>query len=135
MIKLPLMTCLIFVILAVAAPATADEADAVFVELVESGGYYGISVTLRHADTGWDHYADWWRVRTEDGRELARRTLAHPHVNEQPFERALLKSVKIPQGVKVIIVEGHDLIHGYGGKSIRIDLSKDKGDGYSINRR
>jgi len=131
----PMRVCMIIAILAVAVAALAGEAEVVFVEIEESGGSYSISVTLRHDDTGWDHYVDWWRVRTEEGRELACRTLAHPHVNEQPFERALLKSLKIPQSVKVIIVEGHDLVHGYGGKSIRIDLTTDKGEGYSIRRR
>jgi hypothetical protein len=115
--------------------AFAGEADVLYAYLDEDGGYYDISVSVRHADTGWKHYANWWRVRTVDGRELARRVLAHPHVDEQPFERALFKSVRIPASVKVIVVEAHDLVHGYGGRTIKIDLSTKKGDSYEIKRR
>ncbi len=48
-----------------------------------------VSVTLAHPDTGWDHYADGWRVETEDGTVLGTRELLHPHVEEQPFTRSL----------------------------------------------
>jgi len=133
--KFLLIFCLALALAAIPANAISGEVEVVFVELDEQGGFYDISVALRHADTGIEHYANWWRVRTEDGRELARRTLGHPHVDEQPFERALFNSIRIPAGIKVIIVEGHDLVHGYGGKAIRIDLSRSKGDGYTIKRR
>ena len=60
----------------------AGESEVTAVEVhAESAGTYSFSVTLRHADTGWDHYADRWQVLTMDGDVLEPRTLFHPHVN------------------------------------------------------
>ena len=70
------------------------------------------NVTLKHKDTGWKHYANKWEIYTPKGKLLARRTLYHPHVNEQPFTRSKA-GVKIPKGLKKVIVKGHDLVHGY----------------------
>jgi hypothetical protein len=69
-------------------------------------------VTLKHADTGWKHYANKWEIYTVTGKLLATRVLYHPHVNEQPFTRTL-SGVKIPKGLDEVIVKGHDLVHGY----------------------
>jgi hypothetical protein len=44
---------------------------------------------LRHGDTGWDDYADGWRIETPAGEVLGTRVLHHPHVEEQPFTRSL----------------------------------------------
>lgn len=130
--KKSVLLLLMLILCSVAALAYAGEADVLYVYIDEDAGYYDISVTVKHADTGFEHYANWWRVRTEDGRELAKRELGHPHVDEQPFERALIDAVKLPSEVKIIIVEAHDLLHGYGGKTVRIDLSKPRGEGYEI---
>lgn len=68
-----------------ATSAFADPPQIVGVEV--SGGR--VSVTLAHADTGWDHYADGWRIESEDGTVIGTRELLHPHVEEQPFTRSL----------------------------------------------
>ncbi len=109
------------------------EADVEFVHFVQKGDTWDISVTVRHQDTGWDHYADWWRVVAPDGTEIARRVLLHPHENEQPFTRSL-SQVAIPAHYTTLLVEAHDKVHGYGGKKITIDLSKEEGPGYQIQR-
>jgi len=49
-----------------------------------------ISVTLEHADEGWEHYANAWRIYSAEGELIGERTLHHPHVKEQPFTRSLL---------------------------------------------
>lgn len=59
---------------------------------------YNISVTVKHADEGWDHYANAWRVYSADGELIAERVLHHPHVKEQPFTRNIL-GVSIPSEV------------------------------------
>lgn len=111
--------------LAVALPgaAAAGEVDVVDVTVTpESGGGYRFDVTLRHADSGWDHYADRWEVLTPDGDDvLATRVLAHPHVNEQPFTRSL-GGVKIPAGLSTVRVRGHDKVHGLGGREMTVAL-------------
>ncbi len=80
-----------------------------------------ISATVRHDDTGWDHYANHWRVVTPEGEEIARRVLYHPHENEQPFTRSL-SQVQIPPGVDRVVIEAHDSVHDYGGQRFTLQL-------------
>lgn len=74
--------------LQVALPLHADPPEIVGVRLTQTGETWRADVTLRHGDTGWDDYADGWRVETPGGRVLATRVLFHPHVDEQPFTRS-----------------------------------------------
>jgi len=74
-------------------------------------GRYGFAVTLRHADKGWDHFADRWDVLAPDGTVLGSRVLMHPHVNEQPFTRSL-SGISIPPGLKSVNIRAHDKQHG-----------------------
>lgn len=53
-----------------------------------AGNHCIFRATLKHDDSGWDHYANGWQVMDEKGRLLVRRTLYHPHVKEQPFTRS-----------------------------------------------
>ncbi|MDH3639214.1 MAG: hypothetical protein OES09_12255 [Gammaproteobacteria bacterium] len=78
-----------------------------------------ISATVKHADTGWEHYANHWRVLLADGTELAKRVLHHPHVEEQPFTRSL-GSVIIPAGTTHVFIEAHDSVDGYGGAQFEL---------------
>jgi hypothetical protein len=78
-------------------------------------------VTLKHADTGWDHYADGWRVVAEDGTELGKRTLYHPHVNEQPFTRSLA-DVNIPANTAAVYIEAHDKVHGWSDQRFKVKI-------------
>jgi len=110
--------------LAVVRPAMAGEADVVAVEAVpESGGTWRLSVTLRHDDEGWDHYADRWDVVAPDGRILGTRVLLHPHETEQPFTRSL-GGVAVPDDVGEVILRGHDSLHGYGGREMTVLLAR-----------
>ncbi len=80
-----------------------------------------IEATVRHADEGWDHYANVFEVLEPMGRVLGVRELLHPHVNEQPFRRSLGR-VTIPAGTAYIVVRAKDSVHEYGGMEFRIDL-------------
>lgn len=82
------------------------------------------SATLRHADEGWEHYADAWEVLDPAGKVLATRVLVHPHVEEQPFTRSL-SGVEIPAKVKEVTVRAHDSVHGYGGRTQTVQLPGD----------
>ena len=106
------------------AAARAGEADVVAAEAArESDGTWRFRVTVRHADEGWDHYADRWQVETPEGRVLGTRVLLHPHEAEQPFTRAL-GGVVVPAGVTEVIIRAHDSVHGDGGKSYRLALPR-----------
>ncbi len=102
-------------------PVMAGEADIVAVGSFQEGGVWRFEVTVSHADTGWQHYANSFEVLAPDGTVLGTRILTHPHVNEQPFTRSL-GGVVIPVEFSFIMVRGHDLVHGFGGKEIRVDI-------------
>ena len=107
------------------SPATfAGEVDVVAVDATrQSNGMWRFSVTLRHDDEGWDHYADKWDVVAPDGRVLGTRVLAHPHENEQPFTRSL-GGVAIPEEVSEVTLRAHDSVHGYGGQEAVVTLPR-----------
>ena len=111
--------------------ASGGEVDVQFVELHKSGGVWYFSVTLKHDDSGWRHYANAWRIVDSSGKILGIRKLLHPHVNEQPFTRTL-GEVKIPKNTKIIFVEASDLLHGWSKRRVQIDLSIKKGRNYKI---
>ncbi|MEM8813231.1 MAG: hypothetical protein AAGF59_11490 [Pseudomonadota bacterium] len=103
-------------------PANAGDVEIVAVTASETTpGSWRFNVTLRHGDTGWDHYADRWEVRAPDGSELGVRVLAHPHVEEQPFTRSL-GGVAIPDGVSHVLIRARDSVHGYSAQEYRVEL-------------
>lgn len=109
---------------ALTTSAVAGGADVVDARAVETApGVYRFDVTVRHADEGWDHYADAWDVLAPDGTVLGTRTLFHPHVDEQPFTRSL-SGVAIPDGVDAVTIRARDSVHGYDGKSMTIELER-----------
>ena len=113
---------LILLALSVHPDVIAGEADVTDVEAncdAESGCDF--HVTVRHADEGWEHYADRWEVLTLDGEVLGTRELAHPHDNEQPFTRSL-RGVRVPEGVDEVILRARDSRHGYGGETMSVSL-------------
>jgi hypothetical protein len=84
-------------------------------------GRFTIAVTLRHADSGWNHYANRWEVIGPQGQVLATRTLMHPHIREQPFTRSL-SDVSIPIEDTWVKIRAHDLKHGYGGREVTLSV-------------
>ena len=112
------------ILLSAASLASAGEADVVEVEATQQGGdTWRFSVTIRHDDTGWDHYADRWDVVGPDGNVYGERVLAHPHVNEQPFTRSL-SGVKIPTEVDRVTLRANDSVHGLGGAEMSVELPR-----------
>jgi hypothetical protein len=110
--------------LGAAWPAAAGKADVVSARASSDGdGRWTFRVTVRHADEGWDHYADRWDVLGPEGRVLATRTLYHPHVTEQPFTR-FLRGVSLPKSLDAVTVRAHDSRHGYGGAEVRVPLAR-----------
>ena len=88
--------------------AQASEPIVEAVEVVpESNGTFRFSVTVRHADTGEEHYAIVWQVLGADGTVYGERKLLHPHVEEQPFSRSQ-SGIAIPAGIKTVMVRSGD---------------------------
>ena len=99
----------------------AGDVDILAAELKQAGdGSWAADVTLAHGDTGWDHYADRWRVVDGEGNILGERVLYHPHVEEQPFTRSL-RGVRIPADTGVVHIEAHDKVHGWSPNRLAVD--------------
>jgi hypothetical protein len=104
----------------------ASEATVVAVEMTEQAPQsWQVAVSVLHDDSGWEHYADKWRVLDPQGRVLAERVLLHPHVEEQPFTRSL-DSVVIPETIGVVYIEVHDTQSAWASQRVELDLSQAK---------
>ena len=104
-------------------PGYADEILIEDVQADRRGDNWTFAVTLRHADTGWDHYADGWEVRTIAGESLGTRELLHPHETEQPFTRAL-SGVKISKDIGTVVVRAHCSVDGWVGAPFELTLAQ-----------
>ncbi|KAA3653950.1 MAG: hypothetical protein DWQ11_06555 [Proteobacteria bacterium] len=110
--------------LALCLPGLAGAGEAQVLDAVaacDAARVCQFAVTVRHADAGWDHYADAWVVRAPDGSELGRRVLLHPHDDEQPFTRHL-GGVRVPAGIDTVQVVAHDSVHGWGATGVAVPI-------------
>jgi len=97
-------------------------------------------VTVQHPDTGWEDYADGWDVVLPDGTVIKpdpdspfTRTLLHPHQEEQPFTRSQ-SGILIPVEITIVQVRAHDLVDGFGGEEILVDLTLASGLAFEVIR-
>lgn len=129
MTKIGCCTALMFLF---SAPSYGGEAEIIKTKFTNEGGTtWRVDTTLKHGDTGWEHYADGWRVVDTDGKELGKRTLYHPHQQEQPFTRSL-NGLTIPKGTSIVYLEAHDKVHGWSKQRIKVDLSKKTGSNFEV---
>lgn len=104
--------------------AIAGEADVVNVSVRQApDGTFDFSVTVKHADSGWDHYANRWQVLAPDGSILGERVLLHPHEHEQPFTRSL-SGVLIPEDIEEVTVRAGDSVHEFGGTELNVKVPR-----------
>ncbi len=121
--------------------SAAANADVLFVSATETAvGLWTFSVEVAHPDSGWEDYADGWDVVLPDG-NIAKanpddpftRLLLHPHENEQPFTRSQ-SNIPIPTEVTTVTVRAHDLVDGFGGQEMVVDLTAVSGENFAVNR-
>jgi hypothetical protein len=130
---------------AIPTPTEARQGDGnanvLYVRAEEAAdGTWTFAVTVEHPDTGWEDYADGWDVVTPDGTVLKTnpddeftRVLLHPHEAEQPFTRNQ-SGIAIPEGVTEVRVRAHDIVDGYGGQEVLVDLTESSGPSYEVER-
>lgn len=105
-------------------PGPVGCADVVGAEASESAdGTFVFDVTVRSPDAGWDQYADLWEIVAPDGTVLGSRTLAHPHVDEQPFTRSL-RGVVLPEDIEQVTVRARDLVEGFCGMEFDLEVTR-----------
>ena len=97
--------------------AVADDAVVEEVTIVADR----VTVTISHADTGWDDYADGWEVLDAQGNSLGLRNLLHPHVNEQPFTRSL-SGVSFPEDADVVFIRTRTNVGGWSDDLFAVQL-------------
>ncbi len=113
--KLQVIIASLFILATAMTMAFAGPADVLSVAVEATGeDIFRFRVTVKHADEGWEHYANRWEVFAPDGTLLGTRTLYHPHVDEQPFTREL-SGVEIPPEIREVVVKAGDSVHGYTG--------------------
>lgn len=105
----------------VGTAAFADDARILEAKARQASGGWIISVTLKHGDTGWEDYADGWRILDPGGKELGLRVLHHPHVEEQPFTRSLA-AVAIPAGTAHVMIQARTSQDGWGAQKFKLEL-------------
>ncbi len=118
---------------------TKANADVVYVRAVETSPHvWTFFVTVAHPDTGWEDYADGWDVVLPDGTVVLpkpddpfTRLLLHPHETEQPFTRSQ-SGIAIPADVTQVTVRAHDLVDGWGGAEVVVDLTAVSGEKFAV---
>ena len=121
---------------------TSANADVEQVRAIQAAdGTWTFHVTVRHPDTGWEDYADGWDVLTPDGTVIQpdpsspfTRLLLHPHETEQPFTRSQ-SGIVIPPDVTQVRVRAHDLVDGFGGREVVVDLTVSSGPDFEVERK
>lgn len=121
--------------------AGAGNADVTFVRALQTAtDTWAFYVTVQHPDTGWEDYADGWDVVLPDGSVVKpdpespfTRLLLHPHEEEQPFTRSQ-SGIILPPDATTVTVRAHDLVDGYGGKEVLIDLTQTSGPAFEVER-
>lgn len=103
--------------------ANAESPKVVDVATGLAGMGWRFEVTVSHPDSGWDHYADGWEVVDAEGKRLGYRELFHPHVDEQPFTRAL-SNVMIPDGTTEVFIRARCSRDGWSEALYRVKLSR-----------
>ncbi len=99
-----------------------------------SEGTWRFDVTVEHNDERWDHYADFWHVVHPETLEVyGERELLHPHDNEQPFTRSE-RGIRMPDAHKTVLVRAKCNVHGFGGRTVLVDLTVDKGERFEVRR-
>ncbi|MCP4426234.1 MAG: hypothetical protein GY803_17220, partial [Chloroflexi bacterium] len=61
------------------------------------------------------------------------RLLLHPHETEQPFTRSQ-SGLVIPADVTYVTVRAHDLVDGFGGQEVVVDLTAVSGPNYEVEK-
>jgi len=117
-----------FCFLGISAAAIASDSsvqkfpDVLSVKVRSSGpDTFNFDVTVSSPYDTPQRYADAFHVKSKEGKIFGERILVHDHADEQPFQRDLY-FVKIPSGIREVVVQARDQKYGYGGKQVLVEL-------------
>lgn len=96
--------------------------EVVEAEAIPDGdGTFRFDVTISSPYDRPERYVDAWRVVGPDGEVYGVRELAHDHADEQPFTRSL-DGVAVPDGTTTVEVEARDLLGGWSGQTVSVEV-------------
>ncbi len=107
--------------------AAADDGEQKYPDVLaaklvaRSSDRFDFDVTVSSAYDSPRRYADAFRAMSKDGKVFGERILWHDHAGEQPFTRDLY-GVRIPPGVRLVVIQARDQKYGYGGKTLEVAL-------------
>jgi len=105
-----------------ADPAAQKYPDVLAAKARDRGGdVFDFDVTVSSPYDTPRRYADGFRIAGRDGTVFGERKLWHDHAGEQPFTRDLY-GVRIPRGIRVVVIQARDQRHGYGGRTVEVAL-------------
>jgi len=107
--------------LAAGLPCQADAPEIVAAEAYMGRMGWTVRVTLRHEDSGWDHYASGWSVALPDGTVVGEAELRKPHVGIPEFETKL-KGIDVPPGTTYLLIRARCNLVGWSPAVTRVDL-------------
>ena len=62
------------------------------------------------------------------------RLLLRPHDTEQPFTRSQ-SGIVIPPDITQVTVRAHDIVDGFGGQEVGVDLTADSGENFEVEKQ
>ena len=105
-----------------AGPSDQKFPDVMSVKVTpRSANLFDFDVTVSSPYDTPERYADAIRVLAKPNVVLGERILFHDHADEQPFTRDVY-GVKVPSGIRAVVVQARDKAHGYGGKTVEVTL-------------
>lgn len=105
-----------------ALPLSAEAPRLLDATAVSDGATWTVSLTLVHADSGWDHYASGVKVLAPDGTLLVKHDIAHPHEPGVPFTE-VVSGIAVAKGTDHILVRLRCTLDGWEAQPHRIDLA------------
>ncbi|MCX7889846.1 MAG: hypothetical protein N2422_08995 [Rhodobacteraceae bacterium] len=107
--------------LLMAMPCLADAPSIIAAEARPGRMGWTIRVTLRHHDSGWDHFASGWSISLPDGETIATDDIPGPHVGQMEFA-VVMKGVDVPAGTAYVLVRARCNLVGWSAEATRVDL-------------
>jgi len=93
-------------------------------------------LTPNRAFAGGDEAA--WPDQGTSGWQAPQAATLAPDTHEAPVQRLEphgWSGIFIPEGVTEVWVRAHDLVDGYGGREVIVDLTVDSGPNFEVERR
>lgn len=102
-------------------PAGADAPVIAAADAQLDGGRWTVTVTLKHRDSGWDHFATGLAVLAPDGSRIGSLDLTRPNVGKSRFT-ARITGLKVPPGTEFVLIRSRCSLVGWAAEPVRVDL-------------